>query len=79
VDLITSKSKMSTKFVDLKDIVKYGSLFKGIPITIRARLHNVRAKGNGAFIVLRDQLHSLQAVGFVGDVKTPNMSKEFVK
>lgn len=29
--------------------------------------------------MLRDQLHSLQAVGFVGDEKTPTMSKEFVK
>jgi len=50
-----------------------------VQITIRARLYNSRAKGNGAFLVLRDQLHSLQAVGFVGDEKTPTMSKEFVK
>lgn len=42
-------------------------------------MYNSRAKGNGAFLVLRDQLHSLQAVGFVGDEKTPTMSKEFVK
>lgn len=29
--------------------------------------------------MLRDQVHTLQAVGFVGDEKTPTMSKEFVK
>jgi len=48
-------------------------------MTIRGRLYNSRAKGNGAFIVLRDQMTTIQCVGFVGDEATPNMTKDFVK
>lgn len=47
--------------------------------TIRARLYNARAKGNAAFVVLRDQNHSMQAAGFVNSTETPNMTKDFVK
>lgn len=32
-----------------------------------------------AFIVIRDQLHTLQACGFVDSKETPNVTKEFVK
>lgn len=45
--------------------------------SIRARLHNARAKGNAAFVVLRDQINTLQACGFVN--QTPNFTKDFVK
>jgi len=78
-DLVLSKTKGTLKFVDLKDITKYGGFFKGMKFTIRGRLYNSRTKGKMAFIVIRDQLHTLQACGFVDSAETPNVTKEFVK
>ena len=39
-ELVFSKTKGTLKFVDLKDINKYGSFFKGMKFTIRGRLCN---------------------------------------
>lgn len=46
---------------------------------MRGRLYNSRAKGNAAFLVIRDQTHTLQACGFVNAEETPNVTKEMVK
>lgn len=45
-------------------------------VLVRARLHAVRSKGKSAFLVLRQQLASVQAVLFVDDV---TVSKGMVK
>ncbi len=42
---------------------------------VRARIHNVRSKGNNCFIVLREGFATVQAVAFKGD----NMPKEMIK
>ena len=47
----------------------------GKRLAIRARLHNARGTAKNAFLVLRDQPYTMQAVFFVGE----NVSKEMVK
>ena len=42
---------------------------------VRARVHNVRGKGNNCFVVLRENFSTLQAVGF----KSETISKEMLK
>lgn len=37
---------------------------EGQEVLVRARIHNIRAKGNSAFIVLRESFATLQAVAF---------------
>ena len=37
---------------------------EGKEVLVRARAHNIRAKGNSAFIVLRESFATLQAVAF---------------
>ena len=48
----------------------------GKEVLVRARLHTVRSKGKSAFLVLREQTATVQAVLFVDDVK---VSKSMVK
>lgn len=42
---------------------------------VRARLHNVRGKGNNCFLVLRESFYTLQACAF----KSETISKEMLK
>ena len=45
-------------------------------VTLRGRVHNVRGKGKGAFLILRQQTATIQCVFFVDDVR---VSKGMVK
>ena len=47
----------------------------GKVVLIRARVHNIRAKGTVAFIVLRDSFHTIQAVAFPGEFISKKMIK----
>lgn len=49
-------TKIFTKVVDITDALK------GQTITVRGRLHNARGKGNLAFLVIRQQFATIQAV-----------------
>lgn len=44
-------------------------------VLVRARIHNIRAKGNSAFIVLRESFATLQAVAF----KSDSIPKQMIK
>lgn len=59
-----------TKVLDLSPSLK------GKDILVRARVHTVRGKGKGAFLVLRQATATVQAVAFVDDT---NVSKAMVK
>jgi len=59
--LINSSYKTERKWVDIKEI---DEPLKDEMVWIRARVHNIRAKGKSAFIVLRRGLHTVQACAF---------------
>jgi len=44
-------------------------------VLVRARIHNVRGKGNTCFIVLRENFYTLQACAF----KSETISKDMIK
>ena len=70
--LIQSKDKLDRQLVAVRDINE--SLEKNI-IWIRGRLHTSRGKGKQAFLVVRHQSATIQAVVFVNE----NVSKQMVK
>ncbi|KAL0479813.1 aspartyl-tRNA synthetase [Acrasis kona] len=39
----------------------------GKVVTVRARIHTIRAKGKSCFVLLRDGMYTVQALGFAGD------------
>ena len=45
-------------------IGKVDESFEGQEVLVRARVHNVRGKGNTCFIVLRENFSTLQACAF---------------
>jgi aspartyl-tRNA synthetase len=48
---------------------------EGKEVLVRARIHTIRAKGNSAFVVLRESFATLQAVAF----KSEAIPKEMIK
>jgi aspartyl-tRNA synthetase len=48
---------------------------EGKEVLVRGRVHNIRAKGNSAFLVLRESFATLQAVAF----KSETTPKEMIK
>lgn len=48
---------------------------EGQEVLVRARVHNIRGKGNNCFIVLRENFFTLQTLAF----KTETISKEMIK
>lgn len=62
--LIRSNTSYNLKYTDLKDLK---SLSNGAEIVLRTRVQNQRAKGNMAFLVLREQFETAQAVAFKSD------------
>ena len=67
------KKKENKMLVELWPIASRASLLQ---VLVRARLHAVRGKGKSAFLVLRQQLATVQAVLFVDDT---TVSKGMVK
>ena len=68
-ELIQSKVHQSRNFVALKDAAR----FVGQTIVCRGRVHTSRSKGKMAFVVLRGDATTLQAVLEVGDATPKQM------
>lgn len=71
-EIIQSTTKDTISFNKLSEI---DNRFADKEVTIRVRLHSSRVKGNLAFLVLRQNLHTLQAVAF----KSAEVPKEMIK
>ena len=71
-ELIQSQEQTPRKWAPLGSITEADI---GKTFLIRARVHNVRAKGTVAFLVLRDSFHTMQAVAFPGDWVSKRMIK----
>lgn len=56
-------------------LAKIDEALEGQEVLVRARVHNIRGKGNNCFIVLRENFFTLQTVAF----KTETISKEMIK
>ncbi|KAL0216401.1 hypothetical protein P9112_008585 [Eukaryota sp. TZLM1-RC] len=61
--------------VSVSDLVNKYEDYLNKSIVFRARVHNVRGKGNAAFLVLRDTVYLVQACAFVSE----NLPKPLVK
>uniref|UniRef100_A0A915L369 Aspartyl-tRNA synthetase n=1 Tax=Romanomermis culicivorax TaxID=13658 RepID=A0A915L369_ROMCU len=72
--LIQSKDKPDISFTKICDINE--SKDKST-VWIRGRLHTSRSKGKTCFVVIRQQLHTIQALMFVSDEE--KISKQMVK
>jgi aspartyl-tRNA synthetase len=58
---IKSTFRSERVWTAVKDV---NETLEGKEVLVRARVHNIRAKGNSAFIVLRESFATLQAVAF---------------
>ena len=58
---IKSTFRSERVWTPIKDV---NETLEGKEVLVRARVHNIRAKGNSAFIVLRESFATLQAVAF---------------
>ena len=70
--LICSKFMTSKSF---KQISELNEDRIGQTVWIRARVHTSRAVGKGVFLLLRQSLHSIQAIAWQGE----NVPKAFIK
>lgn len=59
---------------ELFDISKLNESFKDQSLWIRGRIHTVRAKGKRCFLVIRQQIHTIQCIALLG-----NVTKEMIK
>ncbi|GAB4822582.1 hypothetical protein N2152v2_009628 [Parachlorella kessleri] len=73
VELVQSQLVTDRKWTEVLQLTPE---LKGQQVLVRARVHAVRGKGKSAFLVLRQQFSTVQAVLFVDDV---NVSKGLVK
>lgn len=71
-ELIQSQEITDRKWASL-DSISEASI--GTIVLIRARVHNIRAKGPVAFIILRDSFHTMQCVAFIGEFVSKKMMK----
>lgn len=69
---IKSTFRSDRVWTAVKDV---NETLEGKEILVRARIHNIRAKGNSAFVVLRESFATLQAVAF----KNETITKEMIK
>lgn len=49
------------------EVHQLNDTLKDQEVLVRARIHNIRSKGNNCFIVLREGFATVQAVAFKGD------------
>jgi aspartyl-tRNA synthetase len=71
-ELICSKEPTGRKFYEVSSL---DESLVGQSVWIRARVHTTRAVGKGVFMLLRQSLHSVQAIAWQGE----RISKGFVK
>ena len=72
---IPAEERYSKKYTRIGDIT---SELKDKEILLRTRLHTSRVKGGSAFLVLREQGHTVQATLFQSDALSKQMIR-FVK
>lgn len=72
LELICSKFQTERQFLKIKELTEEHA---GQEIWIRGRTHNVRAKGNCAFIVLRQNVYNIQLAAFLGETNSKMMMK----
>ncbi|OZC11555.1 aspartate--tRNA ligase [Onchocerca flexuosa] len=70
--IIQSAERKKLDFIDVKDVFVN---LEGQEIWIRGRLHTSRIKGKTCFIIIRQQMHSIQGILFVGK----EISKQMLK
>ena len=68
----SSEAREDVQFVDIGQV---GAQMDGLQVWLRGRLHDSRGKGKNCFMCIRQRIHSVQGVLFVG----PQISKQFVK
>jgi len=73
LEMIQSRAITDTVFARIEELSEDRI---GTNVTLRGRVHSVRAKGKGAFMVLRQGSETLQIAFFVDDVK---VSKQMIK
>lgn len=71
-EVVQSTTHNTIAFTDLADIAADHA---DKEVTVRVRLHSSRVKGNLAFLVVRQSMHTLQAVAF----KSEQVSKDMLK
>lgn len=69
---IQSSFQSGRKWLPVADVDQQ---LEGQEVLVRARVHNVRGKGNNCFIVLRENFSTLQACAF----KSETVSKDMLK
>jgi aspartyl-tRNA synthetase len=69
---IQSTFQSGRKWLPLAEV---NEKLEGQEVLVRARVHNVRGKGNNCFVVLRENFSTLQACAF----KSENISKDMLK
>lgn len=69
---IKSTFRSGRVWTAVKDI---NDTLEGKEVLVRARIHNIRAKGNSAFVVLRESFATVQAVAFKSQTTTKEMIK----
>lgn len=73
--LIVSNKVTGRTWTALRDVAADPEAFVDKEVLVRARIHNVRAKGKCAFVVLRQSVNTLQAIAFQGK----DIPKEMIK
>ena len=73
--LIQSQTKNTLNFSDFEELKNKQ---EGDQVVLRARIHNIRGKGNSAFLILRERIQTVQAVIFKGK-ETPKEMIKFVQ
>lgn len=69
---IRSAFRSERKWTPLSEV---NQTLQGSKVLVRARIHNIRGKGNNCFIVLRENFYTLQACAF----KSETIEKEMIK
>lgn len=75
-ELVTSKCDPNVRFEKVYTKVKDINASKiGETVLIRARCHNTRPQGGGVFVVLREELYTVQSLMFKSETVSPQMIK----
>lgn len=70
--LIMSSEKRDIEFFDVGDL---NPSLKGKEVWVRGRLHTSRTKGKTCFVIIRQRVHTVQAMVFVGEHSSKQMLK----
>lgn len=71
--IVDSKGDLNHELIDVN---KLNESFKDQSFWIRGRVHTVRAKGKQCFLVIRQQIHTIQCIAFLAK---NSVTKEMIK